>query len=95
MDDEVISMNLRIEGDVQGVGFRDFAAREANNRGLNGWVRNRGDGTVEIVACGLRSEVEAFIAICLGGPKGAKVTACNLEPAELPATPGFTRRPSL
>ena len=95
MDDEVISMNVRIEGDVQGVGFRDYAVREANRRGLKGWVRNRSDGTVEMVAAGLRGDVEAFIAVCITGPGGAKVTAFNLQPTELPGTLGFTRRPSL
>jgi acylphosphatase len=95
MDDEIISMNIRIEGDVQGVGFREFATREANSRGLKGWVRNRADETVEIVACGLRSDVEAFITACIAGPRGSRVTACNLEPAELPTNLGFTRRPSV
>ena len=95
MDNEIISMNVRIEGDVQGVGFRDFAMREAHDRGLKGWVRNRSDGTVEMVACGLRTDVEAFIATCIAGPRGARVTACNLQPTELPNGAGFTRRPSL
>ena len=95
MDNEIISMNVRIEGDVQGVGFRDFAVREANERGLKGWVRNRSDGTIEMVACGLRSDVEAFIATCIAGPRGARVTACNLQPTELPNGAGFARRPSM
>ena len=95
MADEVISMNVRIEGDVQGVGYRDFAVREANGRGLKGWVRNRSDGTVELVACGLRPTVEAFIGVCLVGPRGARVTACNMEPTELPDALGFSRRPSV
>ncbi len=45
-------MNVRLEGEVQGVGLRDFCVREANNRGLKGWVRNRSDGTVEMVVAG-------------------------------------------
>ena len=95
MDDEIISMNVRIEGNVQGVGYRDFAVREATGRGLKGWVRNRSDGTVEMVACGLRGDVEAFIATCIAGPRGARVTACNLQPTELPNGAGFIRRPSM
>ena len=95
MDDEIISMNVRIEGEVQGVGFRDFAVREANQRGLKGWVRNRSDGTVEMVAAGLRGDVEAFIAVCIASPRGAKVTAFDLQPTELPGSLGFTRRPSV
>ena len=55
MEKEIISMNVRLEGQVQGVGFRDFAVREATHRGLKGWVRNRSDGTVEMVAAGLRA----------------------------------------
>jgi acylphosphatase len=95
MDDEIISMNVRVEGEVQNVGFRDFAVREANHRGLKGWVRNRSDGSVELVACGLRSDVEAFIATCIAGPRGARITACNLQPAEVPTSLGFMRRPSM
>jgi len=95
MADEIISMNVRLEGEVQGIGFRDFAVREANHRGLKGWVRNRNDGTVEMVACGMRGDVEAFIAACVVGPRGAKVRAFNLVPTELPNTIGFTRRPSV
>ena len=43
-------MNVRIEGQVQGCGFRDFAVREANARKLRGWIRNRSDGSVEALA---------------------------------------------
>jgi acylphosphatase len=95
MDDELISMNVRIEGEVQGVGFRDFAVREANHRGLKGWVRNRSDGTVELVACGLKGDVDQFIAVCVSGYRNARVTAFNLKPTEIPSTLGFTRRPSM
>ena len=93
--DEIISMNLRIEGDVQGCGYRDFAVREANARKLKGWVRNRADGSVEAVACGSQTEVEAFIAVCMRGPRGARVTALNLQPAETPESLGFIRRPTV
>jgi acylphosphatase len=95
MDQEIISMNVRLEGDVQGVGFRDYAVKEANNRGLKGWVRNRSDGTVEMVAAGLRGDVEGFIAACISGYRAAKVTAFNLQPTELPSSMGFIQRPSL
>jgi acylphosphatase len=70
MTDEVITMNIRIEGDVQGIGFRDFAIREANARRLKGWVRNRMDGSVEAVASGPRTVVESFITACIKGPRG-------------------------
>jgi acylphosphatase len=93
--EEIIAMNLRIEGEVQGCGFRDFAVQEGNARKLKGWVRNRADGSVEAVACGPQTEVEAFIAACMRGPRGARVTALNLQPAEPSETLGFIRRPTV
>jgi acylphosphatase len=95
MTDEIITMNIRIEGDVQGVGFRDFAIREATARKLKGWVRNRTDGSLEAVASGPRTVVESFITACVKGPRGARVTAFNLMPTEAPASLGFMRRPTV
>ena len=94
MADEITTMNVRIEGLVQGCGFRDFALREANTRKLRGWVRNRSDGSVEAVAHGPLHEVEAFIAACMKGPFGAEVTAVNLQPTDPPESIGFVRRPT-
>ena len=48
MSDEIITMNIRIEGAVQGMGFRDFAVREANTRGLKGWVRKEVYGRADL-----------------------------------------------
>jgi acylphosphatase len=95
MADEMITMSIRIEGDVQGIGFRDFAVREANARKLRGWVRNRSDGSLEAVASGPQTIVEEFISVCMKGPHGARVTALNLEKTETPSQIGFIRRPSL
>ena len=95
MTDEVITMNIRIEGDVQNVGFRDFAIREATARKLKGWVRNRTDGSLEAVASGPRTVVESFITACIKGPRGARVTAFNLMPVEAPDSLGFMRRPTV
>jgi acylphosphatase len=95
MSDDITTMNIRIEGQVQGCGFRDFAVREANARKLKGWVRNRSDGSLEAVASGPTKEVEAFIAVCIQGPRGAQVTAVNLQPVDAPESLGFTRRPSV
>jgi acylphosphatase len=95
MADDITTMNIRIEGRVQGCGFRDFAVREANGRKLRGWIRNRSDGSLEALAHGPTKEVEAFIATCMKGPNGARVTAVNLQPAEPPESIGFVRRPSI
>jgi acylphosphatase len=95
MSDDITTMNIRIEGDVQGCGFRDFAVREANARKLKGWVRNRSDGSVEAVASGPTKVVEEFIATCMQGPRGSRVTALNLQPVDPPESLGFIRRPSV
>ncbi len=88
-------MNIRIEGQVQGCGFRDFAIREANSRKLRGWVRNRADGSLEAVAHGATRDVEEFITACMKGPAGARVTAIDLKPTDPPESLGFVRRPSV
>jgi acylphosphatase len=95
MSEDITTMNIRIEGQVQGCGFRDFAVREGNARKLKGWVRNRADGSLEAVASGPTKEVEAFIAVCMQGPRGARVTALNLQPVDPPESLGFIRRPSV
>jgi acylphosphatase len=76
-------IRLFVAGDVQGVGYRAFAAREAARLGLAGWVRNRRDGTVEAVAAGPPAAVEAFIAAARRGPFAARVDALRLEEAGL------------
>lgn len=63
-----------ISGDVQGVGFRYFAQREATALGLAGWVRNNPDGTVEAEADGEESRVRSFLDRLREGPGGAHVT---------------------
>ena len=95
MDIEFVSMNIRIEGKVQGVGFRDFAIAQATGYGLKGWVRNRSDGTLEALAFGPRMYVEAFITSCMSGPPGASVAAINVEAADTPKEMTFTRRATL
>jgi acylphosphatase len=62
-----------IYGFVQGVGFRFAVERMALSRGVTGWVRNRPDGTVEAVFEGELEDVEALVAFCRRGPRGAAV----------------------
>jgi acylphosphatase len=63
-----------VSGRVQGVFFRDSCAREARRLGVRGWVRNRADRTVEVVAEGPRDRVEELIDWCRHGPPRAQVT---------------------
>ena len=67
------AVRLLIRGRVQGVWFRAWAKRTARALGLDGWVRNRDDGTVEVVAAGAPAALEALIAACRQGPPAARV----------------------
>jgi len=60
----------RVEGVVQGVYFRDYAQKEARSLDLSGWVRNRPDGTVEVVLEGEAEKVERMLAwLHIGSPQ--------------------------
>ena len=62
-----------ITGDVQGVGFRFFAERQARKLGLDGYVRNRYDGAVEVEAEGTATALEQFLEDLRHGPRAARV----------------------
>jgi acylphosphatase len=66
-----------IRGQVQGVGYRAWVEDTALIRGLDGWVRNRRDGTVEAVFAGSAEEVAAMIEACRQGPAAAYVEAID------------------
>ena len=68
-----IRVRLIVHGRVQGVYFRAYTEREANRLGVNGWVRNRSDGTVEILAEGEDTKVGEIIAWSRHGPGMARV----------------------
>jgi acylphosphatase len=74
-----VRVALTVRGRVQGVYFRASAAREAQNLGITGWVRNCCDGSVEAVAEGDRSNVEKLIAWCRRGPQGARVESVEVK----------------
>jgi acylphosphatase len=69
--------HVTVRGRVQGVGYRAFVAHAA--RGLDGWVRNRRNGTVEAVVAGSDEAVAAAIEACRRGPRGARVEAVDVE----------------
>lgn len=72
-------VRVRIHGRVQGVFFRNWAMDRARALGVRGWVRNRSDGTVELVAFGEDEAVEALTAACRKGPPAAKVERIAVE----------------
>lgn len=66
-------IRILISGDVQGVGFRAWVRGMARELGLVGWVKNRGDGAVEVVAEGTKKDLEELIKQCQHGPEVAWV----------------------
>jgi acylphosphatase len=68
-----IVRHVIVHGRVQGVGFRAFVEREALTRGIEGWVRNRHDGSVEALFAGDEDVVAGMIETCRQGPLGARV----------------------
>jgi acylphosphatase len=67
------AVHVVVSGRVQGVGYRDWTRREAIARSLGGWVRNRSDGTVEVVLAGEDSAVESMLLALRVGPSAARV----------------------
>ena len=72
---------VTIRGRVQGVGYRAWVADEAHARGLEGWVRNLRDGSVETLLAGPADVVADMIAACRRGPSMARVDAVREEDA--------------
>lgn len=73
--------HVTIRGRVQGVGYRAWVEDEATARGLEGWVRNRRDGSVEAVFAGPADAVTAMVESCRRGPSSARVDAVRDEAA--------------
>jgi acylphosphatase len=67
-------LHALIEGHVQGVGFRYFVREIADGFPVTGWVRNRHDGKVELVAEGDQADLDKLMGIVKEGPRGSLVT---------------------
>jgi acylphosphatase len=76
-DREPVVRHVIIKGRVQGVGFRYWAEQEALLRGLEGFVRNRRDGSVEALFSGRATIVAGILEACRQGPPGAWVSAVD------------------
>jgi acylphosphatase len=76
-----VIFHVMIRGRVQGVGYRAWVEDEASARHLEGWVRNRRDGSVEAVFSGPEDVVSGMIAACRRGPSSARVDAVQDEAA--------------
>ena len=88
------TVRLRITGEVQGVGYRIWATRTAAALGLRGWVRNRVDGSVELLATGPSQAVADFVETCRRGPRAAHIAAVTASDAEDDGSRGFAALPT-
>lgn len=74
-----VRLEAVVDGRVQGVSFRYFALNRARELALVGYVRNRGDGAVEVVAEGRRADLEQLLAFLRVGPRAAVVTRVKVN----------------
>jgi len=95
MSEERVARRLRIHGRVQGVYYRGWMVELAERLGLDGWVRNRIDGTVEALAIGSTEAVETLIAACHDGPPAARVDLVEVETAQGIVAAGFSQKPTV
>jgi acylphosphatase len=79
MSEKLLRLHARVYGRVQGVNFRYYTQREANRLGLSGWVANRFDGSVEVVAEGERQGLQGLLQYLHRGPPSARVDRVQAE----------------
>lgn len=90
----VRTVQVRIEGRVQGVGYRAFTEMAALELGLAGWVRNRRDGSVEAVFQGKEAAVAQMLRRCEEGPAASAVGKVEIVGEGVGAFTGFEVRPT-
>jgi acylphosphatase len=79
---EGVRLRVVIRGRVQGVGFRFYLLRHARGARLRGWVSNRPDGAVELLAEGSRLELDRLLAAAREGPRSALVAGVEVDWSE-------------
>jgi acylphosphatase len=91
----MITRRLLAYGRVQGVFYRGWSVATARALGLRGWVRNRRDGSVEMLVQGDEEQVATMIARCREGPPAARVERIEIaeDAEEVPS--GFEERPTV
>ena len=77
--EDTLTVNRKITGKVQGVGFRYFVLRQAQELGITGWVSNKPNGDVEAFAQGEKADLERFIAKVKEGPSFSRVEDVSLN----------------
>jgi len=86
------TVTITVHGRVQGVGFRYALREEARRAGVQGWVRNRRDGTVEALLAGDTAIVDSVLAWAHHGPPSAQVDRIDLAGSPETAPEGFEIR---
>lgn len=81
-----------VSGKVQRTGYRDWAVRKAQELGITGWVRNLGDGRVELLVVGEDSAVLEMTEACRQGSEYSRVEHVETQLADERAPKGFTKR---
>jgi acylphosphatase len=84
MAEDTVRRHVVVHGEVQGVFFRDSTRKEAESRGVSGWVKNCDDGSVEAVFEGPADAVEAVLEWCRSGPARADVEDIHVSVEEEP-----------
>jgi acylphosphatase len=92
MAEDVIRRRATVEGNVQGVFFRDSTRDQAESHGVAGWVSNRSDGAVEVVLEGTREAVEQVLDFLTSGPPRASVEHVDVRDEDPEGLSGFEVR---
>lgn len=90
----VHTIRVVISGRVQGVGFRAWTVATAASMGLQGWVRNRGDGTVEAIFSGRDESVISMVEACKVGPPASRVNAIECFTCKEEVSGPFMAKPT-
>ena len=83
------SVRLRIEGRVQGIWYRGWTVDQARALNIDGWVRNKADGSVVAVLSGAQDNVDAMTKVCHDGPPMARVDSIFVVDETNPVATGF------
>lgn len=88
------AVHVIVRGKVQGVGFRAYTEMQARALKLDGWVRNRSDGTVEAMLAGEAAVIERMLIALRVGPPHSAVINVRSMPTDDPVEPGFQVLPT-
>ena len=89
------AVKVLIEGRVHGVWYRGWTVETARALGLDGWVRNRRDGSVQALFSGPNDAVDEMLRLCAEGPSAASVSSVEYRDHDDTVAVGFRIKPSV